>query len=84
MKTRIICLTLLFVASIAQLSAQFSIKGKITEGEIKEAVVLAKVSLVNTQITAVSDIDGNYELKNVPPGTYILKSELISYDHFQQ
>ena len=84
MKTRIICLTLLFVASIAQLSAQFSIKGKITEGEIKEAVVLAKVSLVNTQITAVSDIDGNYELKNVPPGTYILKSELIAYEPFQQ
>ncbi|MCE3295217.1 MAG: TonB-dependent receptor [Crocinitomicaceae bacterium] len=84
MKTRIIYVTMLFVAATAQFRAQVSIKGKITETETKELMPFVKVYLENQQIGSLSDIEGNYELKNVPAGTYVLKCDYPGYAVFQQ
>ncbi|MGV3631448.1 MAG: TonB-dependent receptor [Bacteroidota bacterium] len=84
MKTRIICLTLLFVASIAQFRAQITIKGKITDMESGEPILFAKVFLENQKTGVLSDLDGNYELKNVVPGTYFLRGEIIEYENFRE
>lgn len=83
MKTRIVCLTMIFIASIAQFSAQITIRGKVLDPK-SEALPFAKISLENLGIGTLSDIDGNYELKNVTAGRYVLKCELTGYDISQQ
>lgn len=59
-------------------SAQFSISGKIqsTEGE---NLFGATVFLEEQNKSTVSDENGNYFLKNLPPGNYTLRSRSFGY-----
>jgi len=46
------------------------IKGVITDAKTHETIVGANVILQGTTMGASSDLDGNYEIKNIPEGTY--------------
>lgn len=63
---------------IAQ-SASFSIYGKIINSETNEPISFAYVHLEELNRTAVSSIEGVFELKSVPFGTYTLTSHRIGY-----
>ncbi len=60
-------------------SSSFSITGIIFDADYHEPVSFAYVHLEELNRTAVSNIDGEFELKNVPKGTYTLTSHRIGY-----
>lgn len=54
------------------------IAGKVTDLN-GEPLPGANVFLVNTTLGAAADVNGNYVILNVPPGTYQLKASMIGY-----
>ena len=56
-----------------------TITGKIVDAKTGETLIGATVLLENTAIGSVTDIDGNYTIKNVVPGTYNLKITYVGY-----
>jgi outer membrane receptor protein involved in Fe transport len=55
------------------------IAGKITDAQTKETLVGVNVVLVGKTLGAASDVDGNYFIINIPPGTYHLRASAIGY-----
>ncbi len=55
-----------------------TIKGKVTD-DTGAAMPLAQVFLQGTTIGDASDNQGIYEIKNVPPGTYVLMARVIGF-----
>lgn len=55
------------------------IAGKIVEESTGEPLVGVNVILVGTAQGAAADLDGNYFILNIPPGTYQLKAVAIGY-----
>jgi len=60
--------------------SQNSIKGIVTDADNGESVIGCNILLQGTTLGTVTDFDGNYELKNVPAGTYNIIFSFISYD----
>jgi len=60
-------------------SAQFSVSGKISEKNSGLALSGASISLENTYSSTRSDASGNYTLKNLKPGNYLVKVSFLGY-----
>ncbi len=78
---RLPLLSLLFilagqVAATAQLS---TIKGKVTDEQSSEGVIGASVLIEGTSHGIATDIEGNFELKSVLPGSYTLIISSVGY-----
>lgn len=72
------------VAAMIAVSSAFAgttgkIAGKITDGQTHEAVFGVNVVAVGTVLGAASDVDGNYYIINLPPGTYQLRASAVGY-----
>jgi hypothetical protein len=66
--------------SFAQESVRVgTITGRVTDGMTKEPVVGANVVVVGTTLGAASDIDGRFEIRRVPLGTYSVRISAIGY-----
>ncbi|MEN8192637.1 MAG: TonB-dependent receptor [Bacteroidota bacterium] len=63
---------------IAQISSG-KLAGKITDTETGEALIGANVVILNTSLGAACDIDGNYFILNVSPGTYDIQVSFVGY-----
>ncbi len=57
----------------------FIISGSVTDSETSEPVSFAYIHLEELNRTTTSDIDGNFELKNIPEGAYTLSIHRIGY-----
>jgi hypothetical protein len=80
MKHTILLLCILLVEFLSFTAfGQGSIQGKITDVKTKESIVGASVFIKGTTIGASTDIDGNYNIKNVTSGTYNIIVSFISY-----
>jgi len=55
------------------------LKGKVIDKKTGEALVGAVVKINNTDIKTYTDLDGNFEIKNVKEGLYSLVVSYISY-----
>jgi outer membrane receptor for ferrienterochelin and colicin len=55
------------------------IAGKIVDSKSKEPIIGASVLIDGTVMGAASDLDGNFNILNVPPGTYTLKVSAVGY-----
>lgn len=55
------------------------IVGTLVDSETGEPLIGANVFLENTMIGAASDLNGNFEIKKIPPGTYNLVVSMIGY-----
>jgi len=77
-----IVLILLFVVLISNTFAQTTgkIVGKILDSETNEPIVGANVILMGTGTGASTDLDGDFMILNVPPGTYDLEIQMIGYN----
>jgi outer membrane receptor protein involved in Fe transport len=73
---------LLFVVLISNTVAQTTgkIVGKILDGETNEPVAGANVLLLDTRMGASTDLDGDFMILNVVPGTYSLEIQMIGYN----
>jgi hypothetical protein len=70
------CSVLLSTLSFAQ---QGVLSGRVTDNVTKQPVVGAKIKLT-PELRAISDVEGNYRLENVPFGTYNLLVSMPSFD----
>lgn len=79
-KLFLLVLILIFAVTSA-FAASGKIRGSVVDDKTKEALVGASIIIVGTNYGAVTDVDGNYIILNVPPGTYSLRSSFISYQN---
>ncbi|MGB9561765.1 MAG: TonB-dependent receptor, partial [bacterium] len=56
------------------------ISGRVVDAQTGEGIAGANVVIIGTTMGAATDIDGNYFIINVPPGTYDLRATVIGYD----
>lgn len=70
--------TLLLLSTTFVLAAGGTIKGKVTD-EYGEGIPSAQVFMEGTTMGDAANQNGEYEIKNVPPGTYTLKVRVIGY-----
>ncbi len=55
------------------------IAGTVNDGQTKEPLVGVNVTVVSTTMGASSDINGEYFILNIPPGTYSLRASAVGY-----
>ncbi len=76
-----ICLFFISFCSISLYAGNTGkITGKITDAKLKEPLINAIVVIEGTNLGAASDINGNYTILNIPPGTYVLKASILGYN----
>ena len=70
-----------FCLSLSPASAQQrgSIRGKVTDSATNEGLVGVNVLILGTYYGATTDLDGNFEIKNVAAGEYTLSFRLLGY-----
>ncbi len=61
-----------------------TISGKVTDAATNEGLVGVNVLIKGTYYGATTDLDGNFEIKNVSPGTYTLSFRLLGYKVVEQ
>jgi len=71
---------LVFMQLSVLLFSQNFIKGVVTDADNGESVIGCNIILQGTTIGTVTDLDGNYVLKNLPPGSYNIIFSFISYN----
>ena len=57
-----------------------TIKGIVLDKEFKEPLIGANVILLDTNLGAVTDIEGLYIIKNIPRGTYSVRASYVGYN----
>ena len=57
-----------------------SIKGIVKDADTNESIVGCNIIVQGTTIGTITDIDGNYELKDISDGVYNVIYSFISYD----
>lgn len=77
-KIPLIAIIMLMAASLfAQNTGQ--IAGKVTDANNGETLIGTNVLLAGTALGAAVDVDGNYQIRNIPAGTYSVKFSLVGY-----
>jgi hypothetical protein len=69
---------ILFLGSIS-VFAQGVLKGKITNPVNNEPVSFANVLILETDLGAITDEDGNYEINNIPAGLYNVRASFVGF-----
>ncbi len=73
------CLTVVFlVCAIATFAQSVSITGKVVD-EKSQPLPGASVTIDGTTLGATTDVDGNYRINGVKPGTYTLTAQFVGY-----
>ena len=73
---------LVFLLSSTSIFAQTGVgkmSGKVIDADTKEPLIGANIILLNTNLGAATDIDGNYFILNITPGTYEVKISYVGY-----
>lgn len=60
-------------------TSRAAISGRVIDNHTGESLVGAVVSIENTDIQVYTDLDGNFEINQILPGTYNLVVSYISY-----
>jgi TonB-dependent receptor len=71
---------LLILSSILIFAQTATLRGKIIDASTGEELVGATVQMAGTSIGASADLDGNYSVTNIEPGTYDVICKYISYE----
>ncbi len=75
----ILVLTLCF-ACVVMAGTTGKINGKVIDAKTKEPLPMANVMVVGTTLGSSTDLNGNYMMLQVPPGTYDVKATMIGFD----
>ncbi len=78
---RVLCVSysLILCVSLSYSGTTGKIAGKIVDAQTSEVLVGVNVLIEGTTLGAASDVDGNYFIINIPPGTYTLKASAVGY-----
>ncbi len=79
--TKIFILVLLLFSStlIFAQSGVGKLSGKVIDADTKEPLIGANVVVLNTEKGAATDVNGNYFILNITPGTYEVKFSYVGY-----
>lgn len=80
MKKSILLLALWLVGVMAY--GQSSIRGNIKNANSAEELVGANIVLVSTGRGATADLNGNFEIRNIPAGSYTLRATYLGFESF--
>ncbi|MBE0556477.1 MAG: carboxypeptidase-like regulatory domain-containing protein, partial [Proteobacteria bacterium] len=75
-------LTLLVLIPALLFAQDGKLRGTVTDRETGEPLVGANVVLEGTNLGASSDLNGEYVILSVPPGTFSVKVSYIGYSSF--
>ncbi len=81
MRTIFIVIMTYFSLNVAFAASAGKIQGKVIDSKTKETIVGCAVMVQGTTIGAVTDIDGNYIIESISPGTYNLVISYLAYDN---
>lgn len=75
----ILFISVLTTATLFAQSSSGKLAGKVLDAETQEPLIGANIVLINTSLGAACDIDGNYFILNITPGTYDVKISFVGY-----
>ncbi|MCK0124145.1 TonB-dependent receptor [Gelidibacter sp. F2691] len=78
-----ICYLLLFLA-IPTIYAQNTLQGNVVDKNTNEPLIFANIYVPQLEKGTTSDEDGNYQMPNIPNGTYKVIVSTIGYETFSQ
>ncbi len=61
-----------------------TLRGAIRDADTQEPLIAANIVVSELQRGAISNVDGNFSVENIPPGTYTLQASYIGYRSFEQ
>jgi len=61
-----------------------SIRGTITDQEVGDPLIGANIIIDGTNMGAATDVEGSYQITNVPAGEHVLKVTYIGYEEQQK
>lgn len=76
---------LLLLAPLASIAQSYTIKGMVKDSKTSEAIPFCNVALCRPSDTlfmrgGTSDLDGKFSVKDVAPGTYLMKVAYVGYE----
>lgn len=77
----LLCSSFFFAAGV---TAQVTVQGTVLDAVTGEPLPAANVVLDELQRGAPADADGNYEIRNVPSGTYTIIVTYVGYNQYEQ
>ena len=81
---KVITRVFLFITITLNIFAQTgTLKGKVVDKETGEPLIGANVIIKEAEFRASSDIEGNYKIYNILPGTYLITVSYIGYKTIQ-
>ncbi len=76
-------ITMVLLMSQVAIAQSGSVTGQVTDAESGEALPGVNVLIEQSQQGAATDIDGEFEITNVEPGTYTVSASYIGYERFE-
>ena len=70
---------LLIMSSAALAGTTGKIAGKVNDAQSKEALIGVNVLVVGSSLGGSTNLDGEYFILNIPPGTYELRASAVGY-----
>lgn len=76
--------SILITSAAAGQSCDLILRGKIISTENGQSIPLATIELLGENKTAISDVEGWFEIKNLCAGTHEVRVRFVGYQSFQQ
>ncbi len=73
----------IFMAGAAFAAEDGTIQGSVNDTQTGEALPGANVLVVGTSLGAATDLNGRFVIRNVPPGSYTLRTTYVGYNENQ-
>ncbi|MBI1287722.1 MAG: TonB-dependent receptor plug domain-containing protein [Flavobacteriales bacterium] len=70
---------LLLISSLSTFAQTGIVQGRVSDANSNEPIPFANVVLQGTTLGASTDLDGNYEIKNITPGLYNVEVSFLGY-----
>jgi len=75
----LVCSTLIFIVAIAKAGTKGKILGKVVDAQTGEPLAGVNVMILDTILGAATDLEGEFLILNVPPGTYRVQATMMGY-----
>ena len=80
MVKKLILISIFFTIQLSAVFAQTStIKGRVFNGINNESIPFANIVIDSTSVGTISDIDGNYKIENLKPGSYNVVCSFLGF-----